>query len=273
MKISKGKIILAIIVIYYTVFAFININKEKDMNKDILDKVVYVTDGMVNPKNEGKLVLVSGKINYDNLVSFIELEDFSSIKINRKVEDYVKVYDEDDEYEYKWVERENPLESNEGDYLKTIVSEEKVSNVKIGNFELDEKGLSLIPTDKYYSKQEKIGNLITKGIYYSRDPDEEDLKEGDIKITYKYYDLDKNPYLSVLAVQKGNSFIPYKVDKKKSFYQVFTSKVDSEKKLSKELDLNVKRTKKGKFLFIVMILGAGIFFIVDNKSSNYCIDK
>ncbi|MBR3230389.1 MAG: hypothetical protein IKF91_06160 [Bacilli bacterium] len=268
MKISKGKIILAIVVIYFTIFAFININKEKDMNKDILDNVVYVTDGVVNPKNEGKLVLVSGKIDYDNLVGFLELENFSSIKVNRKVEDYVKIYDEDNnEYEYKWVERKESLENNDGDYLKKIISEEKVSSIKIGDFELDEKGLSLIPADKYYSKQEKVGDLITKGIYYSRDPDEENLKEGDIKITYKYYDLDKNPYLSVLAVQKGNSFVPYKVDKKKSFYQVFTSKVDSKKKLTKELELNVKRTKKGKFLFIVMIIGVGIFFIIDNKSS------
>ena len=268
MKISKGKIILAVIVIYFIVFAFININKEKDMNKDILGKVVYVTDGIVNPKNEGKLVLVSGKIDYDNLVTFIELENFSSIKVNRKVEDYVKVYDEEEnEYEYEWKEREFPLDGDDGDYLKKIVSEEKVSNVKIGDFELDEKGLSLIPADRYYSKQEKVGDLITTGIDYSRDPYEEDLKEGDMKITYKYYDLDKNPYLSILAVQKGDSFVPYKVDKKKNFYQVFVGKVDSKKKLTKELDLNVKRTKRGKFLFILMILGIGIFFIVDNRNS------
>ena len=268
MRISKGKIVLAVIVIYFTVFAFININKEKVMNKDILKKVVYVTDGVVNPKNEGKLVLVSGKISYRNLVGFIELENFNSIKVNRKVEYYVKVHDEgDDDYEYKWVERKNPLKNSGGDYLKKIVSEEKISSVKIGDFDLDEKGLYLIPTDKYYTKQEKVGDLITKGIYYSNDPDEENLKEGDIRITYKYFDLDKNPYLSVLAVQKGNSFVPYKVDEKKSFYQVFVGKINSEKKLSKQLDSNIKRTKKGKFLFIVMILGVGIFFIVDSRKS------
>ena len=168
MKVGKGKIILTFIVIYFTIFAFININKEKDMNKEILGKVVYVTDGVVNPENEGKIVLVSGKIGYDNLVGLLELENFSSIKVSRKVEDYVKQYDEDnDEYDYKWKEREKPLENNDGDYLKSIVSEERVSKVKIGDFELDEKGLSLIPTDKYYSKQEKVGDLITKGIYYS----------------------------------------------------------------------------------------------------------
>lgn len=268
MKISKGKIILIIVIIYFTVFAFININKEKNMNSDILKNVVYVTDGVADPKNEGKLVLVSGKIDYENLVGFIELENFSSIKVSRKVEDYVKVYDEDsNEYEFKWIEREKPLDNIDGNYLKSIISEEKVSKVKIGDFELDEKGLSLIRADKYYSKQEKVGDLITKGIYYSRDPDEENLKEGDMKITYKYYDLEKNPYLSVLAVQKGNSFIPYKVDKKKEFYQVFNSKVNNETKLIKELNLNVKKTIKGKFLFIIMILCVGIFFIVDNKRS------
>ena len=268
MKIDKGKIMLVIIVVYFTIFAYINVNKEKDMNKDILDNVVYVTAGIVDSKNEGKLVLVSGKIDYDNLVGLPELEDFSSIKVNRKVEDYVKVYDEvNNEYEFKWVERKLSLENSDGDYLKRLVSEEKVSKVKIGDFELDEKGLSLIPLNKYYSKQEKVGDLITKGIYYSRDPDEENLIEGDIKITYKYYDLDNNPYLSILAVQKGNSFVPYKVDKKKNFYQVFTGKIDSEKELTKELNLNVKRTKKGKFLFIIMILVVGIFFIVDSKNN------
>ena len=57
------------------------------------------------------------------------------------------------------------------------------------------------------------------------------------------------------------------MDKKKEFYQVFNSKVDNEAKLIKELDLNVKKTIKGKFLFIIMILCVGIFFIVDNKRS------
>ena len=164
MKISKGKIILAIIVIYFTVFAFININKEKDINKYILDNVVYVSNGKIDKKNEGKIVLVSGKIKYDNLVGFIELkEGFGTIKIKRKVEDFIKYYDEDDkEYKYKWQEREKSL--NEDDYLKTIVSEEKISDIFIGDYKLDEYGLSLIPIDKYYKEQESIGELTSEGI-------------------------------------------------------------------------------------------------------------
>ena len=263
---NRGKIVLIAIVIYFTIFAFINVNKEKDINKEILSKVVYVKDGVLDKKNEGKLVVVSGKIKYDSLVSFLELdENFGSIKISREVKDYVKEYDEDDkEYHYKWKEREEPS-TNDENYLKQILSEEKVSKVMIGNFELDKKGLSLIPTDKYYAKQEVIGELSSTGLYYTNDSEEENIKEGDMMLTYKYYNLDKHPYMSVLAVQKGNSFVPYKVDKKHQVYQVFTKVVDSKAKLSKELKLNVKRTTKGKILFIIMIIGIGVFLIVDNK--------
>ena len=88
MKLSKGKIILIVIVVYFIIFAIINVNKEKGINEDILESVVYVTDGKVDAKNDGKLVLVSGRISYDNLVSFLELNpDFGTIKINRKVEE------------------------------------------------------------------------------------------------------------------------------------------------------------------------------------------
>lgn len=266
MKLSKGKIILIVIVLYFAYFAVVNINKEKDINKDILDKVVIVNDGVLDVANDGKLVLVSGKVSYDNLVSFIELdENFGTIKINRKVEDFIKTNDDNNEDRIKWVERKEPLDNTDNNYLNQLVSEEKISNVRIGDYELDEKGLSLIPTDSYYSKQDNIGELTTTGIYYERDPWEEDLIEGDIRLTYKYYDLDKNPDMSILAVQKDNSFIPYYVDKKNSIYQVFVGRVDSKDKLSKELDLNVKRTTKGKILFIIMIIGIGIFFIVDNR--------
>lgn len=71
MKLSKGKIILIVVVIYFAVFAVINTNKEKNYNKEILDKVIYVKDGKIDEKNNGKLVLVTGKINYDEPVSFI----------------------------------------------------------------------------------------------------------------------------------------------------------------------------------------------------------
>ena len=256
MKLSKGKIILIVVVVYFIIFAIINVNKEKNYNKDILEQVVYVKDAKVNPENEGKIVLVSGKIEYDNLVSFIELdENFGTIKINRKVEDYKND---------KWVIR-TEIKENTSNYIDTILSDEKISNIKIGDFELDSKGKSLIPTDKFYGSSESVLGLVNNSFNYSTHSDEEEAKEGDVKLTYKYYELDKNPNISILAVQKGNSFEPYKVDNKTEVYEVFLGTVDNESALTHELNQNVKGTIKGKSLFIIMIIGVGIFFIVDNK--------
>lgn len=269
MKLSKGMIILIAVVIYFSIFAVINVNKEKNIDKDILNKVVYVSDGKIDEKNDGKLVLVTGKISYDNLVSFTELDSsFGSIKINRKVEDFVKYKDRDGKTSYEWRERKKPIEDNDGNYLKEILSEEKISKVSIGEYSLDEKGLELIPTDKYYNDQEQIGELVKSNVSYTRDRWEEDLQEGDTKLTYKYYDLNKYPYISVLAVQKDNSFIPYKVDKKTEIYKVFPGKINNKEKLTKELNSSEKKTVKGKTLFIIMIIGLGIFFIVDSKKTN-----
>lgn len=269
MKISIGKIVLLIIVVYFAIFAVININKEKDLNKEILEKVIIVNDGILNTENEGKLVLVNGKISYDKLVTFNELkEDFGTIKISRKVEDFIKYTNENNgETEYKWEERIEPLTNNDSNYLSKIVSSSKTSSVMIGDYKLDDYGLNLVPENKYYSDQEYVLDLTTTGLSYERDPWEEDLKEGDVRLTYKYYNLDKYPYMSILAVQKGNTFIPYKYDKKSEFYQVFTSKIDSKDKLSKELKRNVKKTTKGKILFILLIAGVGVFFIIDNRNS------
>ena len=91
-----------------------------------------VINKKVDKKNEGKLVLVSGKIEYDNLVTFLELDEgLKTIKINRKVEDYIKYEDSNGKTKYKWEERLEPLSDNDHDYTKNLISSEKVSNVNI----------------------------------------------------------------------------------------------------------------------------------------------
>ena len=45
MKIGKGTIILIAVVLYFGVMAVINVNKDKDINKEILKEVTIVKDG------------------------------------------------------------------------------------------------------------------------------------------------------------------------------------------------------------------------------------
>ena len=240
MKMTKGKIIILTLIVLLAVIAFINILREKDINAEILKKVTIVTDGKINKDNEGKLVLVTGKINYTVPVSFSELdEDFKTIKITRKVEDYIKHKNKKTKKEkLKWVERKNITEASEGNYLSQIISENKISDIKVGEFTLDQKGIMKLPTDEYYNKKESIEGLTTNGVSYSRDPSEKDLQENDVKLTYKYYDIEKNPYITVLAVQKDNSFIPYEVNEKQKVYKLYVGKIDTKEKLAEKLNNN-----------------------------------
>ena len=83
---------------------------------------------------------------------------------------------------------------------------------------------------------------------------------------YFFYgnNLDEYKTVSILVKQVGNTFEEYELDGKK-IYMTFDGKISNKEELTKSLDANVKSTIKGKSLFIIMILGIGIFFIVDSK--------
>lgn len=265
MKITKGKIILAVIVIYFIIMGIININKEKDDNELILDKVTIVNDGKVLKENEGKLVLVTGKIEYDGKISFLENSDtFDSFKVIRKVEDYQEIEKNDNKKHYDWVERKEGFDSKE--YLYTIYSETKTLDTKIGEFVLDETGMNKVEAKELYiNKDNKIGDLEFDGLFYSKLSHEDNPQVGDMRVTYHYFNTNKYKSISILAEQKGDSFIPYKLNNKKEIYIVYNGEINTKEKLENQLKLQVKRDSKGKILFILMILGIGIFFIVDNK--------
>lgn len=187
--------------------------------------------------------------------------------MTRVVKDYKK-YEESGKTKTGWVEREELDENDEksDDYLKKITSEEVILDTNVGEFKLDEVGMSKIKASELYRASEKVGDLEFCGLYYCIKENEDNPKLGDMTITYSYYNTDKNKYLSILAVQKGDSFVPYKVEKNE-YYYVYNGKVDTLKKLEKELGEQVKKDTKGKSLFIFLILGLGIFFIVDAKRS------
>ena len=266
MKFSKGTIILIALVIYFGIMAIININKDKDINKEILKEVTIVKDGKVNKKNEGKLVLVTGKISYDDKIKFSELNsEIDSFKVTRKVEDYISYKTPGGSKSHKWINREEAKNKESDNILDTLYTTTIEKETKVGQFELDNIGMSKIKNSKIFKDDSKIGNLEMTGLYYSDPAHEEDgEKVGDVKITYTYFDTEKIPYLTILAEQKENTFIPYKM-KGQDVYKVIEGKINSKELLKVELKQEVKTTSKGKILFIAMILGLGTFFILDNK--------
>lgn len=268
MKITKGKIILAVIVIYFIVMGVINISKEKDDNSVLLDQVTIVSDGKINSKNEDRLVLVTGKISFDGKISFLENGDsFNTFKAKRIVEDYKEIISSSGSKKNEWVERKDGFDSKE--YLYTIRTETRTLDTMIGDFKLDKIGMDKVEASELYiNRKNLIGDLGFDGLYYSNLDHEDNPQIGDMRIKYYYFNFDKNNYISILAKQKGNSFVPYELNEKKEIYNVYNGKIDNKEKLEEKLNEKTKSNIKGKILFVLMILGIGIFFIIDNKKKN-----
>ncbi|MBP5794027.1 MAG: hypothetical protein J6W46_10360, partial [Spirochaetaceae bacterium] len=88
MEITKDKIILVVIVAFLAFMGFRSTNKENALNKTLLKEVTIVENGTIKKENESKLVLVSGKINYDGSIKFDELDKpINSFKVVRTVKD------------------------------------------------------------------------------------------------------------------------------------------------------------------------------------------
>lgn len=272
MEITKGKIILIVVVAFLVITGVKNINKEKSTNSDILKEVTIVSDGKIDPANEGKLVLVSGRISFDGKIAFEELDEaINSFKVSRKVEEFFE-YEKDGKKHYEWRER-TAADQNASKLLDFLYSTEKTITPNVGDFFLDAQGIELVKANDSYTKQESIDILKHTGLFYSN-PAHDDLDvSGDVRIDYRYYDVEKNPYLSVLAEQHGKTFKPYEMGKKNEIYKVFKGQIDSTDKLKEELNKQVKSSTSGKIWFIGLIALIGIGLIISSKKNTEANQK
>ena len=270
MKISKGKIVLAVLLVLLVVTGVRSIKQRKADNKKILKQVTIVSDGKVKAENEGKLVLVSGEIDYENPIDFEELDyTLNTFKIKRTVKDFVS-FEKDGKTHYEWQER---TEAKHNVYrpLDLLYTIEEIETPTIGEFTLDNYGLEHVRTNASYSDNETIYGLAWNGMEYTN-PNRDEEEVGDVSVTYEYFDVDKCEYLTILAKQKGNSFEPYKLGKTQ-IYSIYEGKVDSTDILKEKLDIEVKQNKRGRIALIVLILAIAGIVAFDKKKNGKKADE
>ena len=264
MKIGKGKIVLAVLVVLLIVTGVRNIKQKKADNEKILKQVTVVSDGKVKAENEGKLVLVTGEIDYENPIDFDELDyTLNTFKIKRTVKDFVS-FEKDGQTHYEWQER---TEAKHNVYrpLDLLYTIEESETPTVGEFTLDDYGLSRVRTNSSYSDNETIYGLAWNGLEYTN-PNHDEEEVGDVSVTYEYFDVDKCEYLTILAKQKGNSFEPYKLGKTQ-IYSIYEGKVDSTDMLKDKLDIEVKQSKRGRIAFIILIVAIAALVAFDRKKN------
>ena len=195
---------------------------------------IDIANSPIDANNEGKLVALNGKMDIaDAALTDSEFGvQLKTAKLNRIVEMYQweerkETDDNNTRYEYKAVWSESQIDSStfhntsyqnpsmpyssQGFYASNIsVGDFKLSKEQIENLEaFDELQLD---SDKTY----KEGFAIKSGSekqYLTNTADFEDPKIGDIRVRYEYSNYEE---VSILAVQKGDSFADYvsKVGKK-----------------------------------------------------------
>ena len=264
MKISVGKIIVAVLLVLLIVTGVLSIKQRKSDNAEILKKVTVVSDGKINPANEGKLVLVCGEVDfYEIYLGELEDDQIDSFKIKRTIKDFVS-YEKDGQTHYEWQER-TEKKYNAYKPLDYLYTEEFKEDAWIGEFVLDDYGMERVPMNGDFDEKESLLGLKWNGMEYTSGG-RDDPEDGDVSLTYDYFDVEKYPYLSILAKQSGDSFEPYQLGKT-PVYSVFCGQIDSVDKLEEALGAQVKGEKRGRIALIVLIVAICAIVVLDKKKN------
>lgn len=237
-----------------TILLFYNESRAVDTRKVIgvaEDEMIEISPNVIDQNNEGKLVVTSGQINLINDMVFDSEFNVSvkSAKMNRVVEMYQWSEDCNDDsngkevctYTKKWsssIIDDSKFESghNNPDTMPYKSENFIMSNVKLGEFKLNDKLLNQLSTnEKYNDLNEDVArnkNMYVVNGYYATYSVEETPEVGDVRISFVYNNATD---ISVMGVQNNNSFIEFSIEKNDYTILELKEKILSGKEFIKEL--------------------------------------
>ena len=242
-----------------------------------IESAVYIENGQVLPENDGKLVIVSGKLEAE-----LPLEDsVTGVKLmsptaTRNVQVYeAKTIDNETTWDWEPVANDYSEEGNGGINTPSLVSSTLVARTKIGDFNSSEKLLvSLLRTENfkdydYDALSENGWNLFEgqDGVSYLSESEELPLKiakedtvankykygsyEGRTRIFYQTMASNDPLIYTFVGTQQGNDLALAKDLKITSVYKGV--------KTAEELAISNKNSSLGS-LFLGIILGLLLIF-------------
>lgn len=242
-----------------------------------IESAVYIENGQVLPENEGKLVIVSGKLEAE-----LPLEDsLTGVKIpsptaTRNVQIYeANTIDNETTWDWEPIRNDYSEEGNAGINTPSLVSSTLVAPTKIGDFNISEKFLvSLLRTENFkdydYDVLAENGwNLFEgqDGVSYLSESEELPLKltkedtisnrhmygpyEGKIRIFYQTMSSNDPLIYTFVGTQQENDLVQAKDLKITSVYQGV--------KTAEELAISNKNSSVGG-MFLGIVIGILLMF-------------
>ncbi len=193
--------------------------------KGTLGKAVYIDDGKIKSENEGKVVILAGRLEpelpFKDPATDVTIPYFIAY---RKTEIFSHIVDTD--FEYTWYELAwDPLKENKGVNTEELSSSKLIAPIKIGEYNIDPRIFKEIETiDKWKDITEDDLGDYELYIHKSKNDDTTYLSEDEyipdqlteykgnkwhdhedkMRYSYEVYD-DKGPLeFTIIGVQKGD---------------------------------------------------------------------
>ena len=221
---SKGNIICGIITIILLLMTFSTFEGASN-SMPLIQEAVTASSDKVIPENDGKIVIISGRIageGYSAVDDTFDIEVDTPL-LKRKVEVYQWVKKQgahsqrkDDEYyEREWSDA-NPILYGSNPWEKPYENKTFYSTVKLGSYEISTDLVSkLEPLGERVTVEglssrtaEKFGMVLADDFYYIyQDLDVDYVEVGDARISYSALDISDLREITILAKQEGNMLV------------------------------------------------------------------
>ena len=196
--------IVLIIIGLFTAFLGFKAMSQAPEAVEKLESAVYVADAKIYPENEGKLVIVPGKIDAESLVDTETGLELPTIKASKQSWYAVGVKSVDTGYDWSW--------------MVDGVTQTLTAECSVGEFKLYEGILNGLPVSVDYSDFEAsdlkeaglmdyYAYVVTDGVYISDDKGGhtryKDEYEGAVRYKYRIMPMDGELEYTFVGVQKN----------------------------------------------------------------------
>ena len=281
MKKDMKLVMYIVVLVLVLIFGIKNLTSEKGLNiSKIKDDVIELQDNKYNKENDGKLVIVKGKLNTkENKLTdndfLVSLKDV--VKMTRNVEIY-RYRKNKNKVEIIWdntsndVERELYDKKTDTHYtnpISIVNSQTIMQDAYIGDFIVDKSIFNDIDNNKNVTKLDK--NVVDKlqyltkinnkyyidGNYYTTVKDNEPLI-GDIRVSFEYLDLNDLGNVTIVAKQDGDELSPYIFDSENNIFELYEGDL-SKQDVIRKLGGTSVLSKIISIVLIIITLVLGVF--------------
>lgn len=272
-KVFKGVYVLVLVFLIF--LAIKGAVQSKGAPEEFAEKIIEVEDAKVLEENEGKLVLISGKMEASE---YLEFKDqgvkVKSPILERKVEMYQYIVDDNDHtrIERRWskLEPEKTLyDEKTNKYYKNpnmeIKDEKNYTDAKVGEFTIDADTLVRIQPDKAFKDFEiPEGYRVEDETVLLTAHDKNTVQVGDYRMQFSYLDVENDKEFTFIGKQENGKINEYTLDTGKKVLEAHKGTLNKDEAI-KTFAKGETAAKYVSLVLIAIMLVFGFFIFKPKK--------